>query len=255
MPDSGTRLQLDVWSQEGTLVVRPRGELELASYPLLRDCLLKCMAEQPDAVLVELGELRVQSSALLSVFVTVWMRCATWTTIPLVLAATREPLRSMLLASGAQRFVATHMTLAQSWASVEDPPPRRRAEFGLGGSHPDGQRVRGFVRSQCEHWNLAQVRDDAVLVASALVDNAVTDGGFPGLLRMELLSTGLAISVRGAETTRRRPSTDPLDEGGSRGLAIVSRICLAWGRWPTADGGELAWGVLPLPGRRHSLTR
>lgn len=254
MPDNEL-LRLDVWEQRGALVVRPRGELDTFTYPLLRDSLLRCVADEPTAVLVELGDLRVRSPALLSVFVSVWLRCSTWTTVPLVLAATREPLRSMLRSSGVQRFVTTVPTLAQARESVDGPPQRRRVELRLGGSHADGPRVRDFVRSACERWHVEHVRDDAVLVTSALVDNAIDDGCGPRLLRLELRGSGLAVSVRGDEPASSRPSVGPFDQGGSRGLAIVAELCLAWGRWSTSDGGELAWAVLPLRGRDLATIR
>jgi anti-anti-sigma factor len=235
------RLQLDVWPQRGALVVRPRGELNLSSCSRLRDCLLKCMAEQPRAVLVELGDLRVRAPALLSVFASVWMRCATWTGVPLVLAATREPLRSMLMRSGVARFVATHPTLAQAWASVDEQPRRRRAEFSLSVSRASARRARTLVRGLCERWHLKSLIEDAVLVASELVDNAITQGCSALRLRVELRRTGLAVSVRSPEPTSRR---------FSRGLAIVAGVCLAWGQTPTADGGEITWAVLRLPDGR-----
>lgn len=250
MPDHA-QLQLDVWPQRGALVVRPRGELSLESYAPLRDCLLKCMAEQPAAVLVELGQLRVQSPALLSVFVSVWMRCSAWTNVPLVLAATREPVRSMLARSAVPRFIATCPTLAQAWLSVERPPPRRRPQFSVSPSPAGGRRAREFVRNVCYRWHLERLCDDAILVAAALVDNAIEDGCLPRRLNVELRSTGLAIAVRGSEPSRRDPSTGPFDHEGSRGLAIVARICSVWGRWPTTDGGEVTWAVLSLRGDRR----
>ena len=245
------QLQLDVWPQRGALVVRPRGQLDLETYARLRDCLLKCMTDQPAAVLVELGQLRVRSPALLSVFVSVWMRCSAWTTVPLVLAATREPVRSMLARRAVPRFIATSPTLAQAWLSVERPPPRRRAQFTVSPSPAGGRRAREFVRNVCSRWQLQWLCDDAILVAAALLDNAIEDGCLPHRLNVELRATGLAIVVRGSEPARRGPSIGPFDREGSRGLAIVARICSAWGRWPTTDGGEITWAVLSLRGDRH----
>lgn len=245
MPEHA-QLQLDVWPQRGGLVVRPCGELNLETYAALRDCLLKCMAGQPAAVLVELGQLRVRSPALLSVFVSVWMQSSAWTTVPLVLAATREPVRTMLVRSAVPRFIATCSTLAQAWASVEQPPPRRRAQFSVSPSPAGGRRAREFVRNVCFRWQLQHLCEDTTLVAAALVDNAIEDGCQPNRINVELRSTGLALAVRGSEPSRRRPSAGPFDQEGSRGLAILARICSAWGRWPTTDGGEVTWAVLSL---------
>lgn len=246
------RLDVDVWPQSGALVVRPCGELAVATYAHLRDCLLKAIADQPSAVIVELGELRVRSPALLSVFASVWMRSSTWTDVPLVLAATSEPMRSMLLRSGVQRFVAVHATTAQAWASVADPPPRRRAELSFGASSAGGRRARQFVRELCDRWRLQAMSGDVELVVSALVDNATIAGGSALVVRVEQRQGALALAVRGEEPMSRRPSRGVDDPGGSLGLAMVERLCVAWGCAPTT-GGELTWAVLPLPGDRQGV--
>lgn len=246
------RLDVNVWPQSGALVVRPRGELVVATYAQLRDCLLKAIADQPLAVIVELGELRVRSPALLSVFASVWMRSSTWTDVPLVLAATSEPVRSMLLRSGVQRFVAVHSTTAQAWASVAEPPPRRRAELSLGTSGAGSRRARQFVRELCDRWRLDAISGDAELVVSALVDNATIAGGSALVLRIEQRRGALAVAVRGEVPTSRRPCRGLDDLDGSFGLTMVDRLCVAWGRAPTT-GGELTWAVLPLGGDQQAV--
>jgi hypothetical protein len=172
---SGDHLRINVWAQGGTLVVRPDGVLDLSSYAELRDCLLKCVAEQPRAVLVELGGLRVESITSLSVFAAVWMRTASWPAVPLLLAAAREPVRSMLRRSAVPQFVATHDTLAQAWASIDRAPPRQRVEFMVPSSPYSGRQVRRRIRDVCIRWRLGSMCDDLMLVAGALADNAVGD--------------------------------------------------------------------------------
>jgi hypothetical protein len=248
MPDDD--LRADVWADDGVLVVRPNGLLTVGNYALLRDCLLKCVAEQPRAVLVELGDLLVASPSLLSVFAAVWMRTASWPAVPLVLAASREPLRSTLRQSAVPRFVATHDTLAAARESIDRPPPRRRLEYSTPATPCCGRRVRRFVRDVCARWHLEPLREDLMLVANALTDNAVTEGEQQLSVRVELRADQLSVAVRSADPRVRRPSRGPLDPVGSRGLAIVAAVCSAWGHAPTADGGKLTWGVLRVP--RHS---
>lgn len=241
------KLSLHVWAQGGALVVRPEGLLDLSSYASLRDCLLKCLAEQPRAVLVELGGLRVESIALLSVFASVWMRTASWPAVPLRLAATREPIRSMLRHSAIARFVGTHDTLAQAWASIDCRPPRQRVMLTVVSSPHCGRRVRRFAREMCLRWGLESMCDDLTLVAGALADDAVT-GDELLTVRLELREDRLTVAVRSSDPTVREPSRGPLDSSGSRGLAIVAAIASAWGHSPTADGGKITWGVLRVPG-------
>lgn len=244
---SGDQLSVHVWAQGGALVARPNGLLDLSSYAGLRDCLLKCMAEQPRAVLVELGGLRMESSSLLSVFASVRMRTAAWPAVPLLLAATREPVRSMLRRTAVPRFVATHDTLAEAWASIDRPPPRQWARFTISSSYFCGRRVRRLVRDMCIRWGLESMCEDLMLVASALAENAISDIGELLVVRLELRGNGLSVAVRCADPRVRQPSRGPLDSVGSRGLAIVAAVCSAWGHSPTADGGKITWGVLRLP--------
>lgn len=241
------QLHIRAWAQGGALVIRLEGLLDLSSYASVRDCLLKCVAEQPRAVLVELGDLRVESVTLLSVFASVWMRTASWPAVPLRLAATREPIRSMLRSTAVVRFVGTHDTLAQAWASIDRPPPRQRAELTIPSSPACGRKVRRFVRDMCLRWGLGSMCDDLTLVAGALVDDAVTDDEWLGV-RLELREDKLTVAVRCADPAVRQPSRGPLDSIGSRGLAIVAAIASAWGHAPTADGGKITWGVLRIPG-------
>jgi len=248
MPDQ-PRLRLGSWSLQGVVVVRPDGQLDLSTYAQLRDGLLKVMADEPRAVLVELSKLRVRSSALLSVFVAVWMRCSTWTNVPLVLVAIGEPLLSALRAQGVPRFVTTCQTMAEAWNTIGTTTLRRRADLGLTGAPISGRRARVFLRDTCRRWEMSTLGEDAILVGCALVDHAIEDECGPHLLRMELRPSGLAISVRSGSRSWRNPSTGPSDPDGSRSLAIVAGLSVAWGRWPARDGGEVTWAVLSLPGR------
>jgi STAS domain len=247
----GNHLRVNVWAQGGALIVRPDGVLDMSSYAELRDCLLKCVAEQPRAVLVELGGLRVESVTLLSVFAAVWMRTASWPAVPLLLAATREPVRSMLRRSAVPRFVSTHDTLAQAWASIDRPRLRQRVEFTISSSPYCGRRVRRRVRDVCILWGLRSMCDDVMLVAGALVDNAVSDDELA--VRLELREDRLTVAVRCADPRVRQPSRGPLDSGGSRGLAIVAAVCSVWGHAPTAGGGKVIWGVLRVPGYHRPI--
>jgi hypothetical protein len=249
------QLSIHIWAQGGALVVRPAGLLGLSSYAELRDCLLKCVAEQPRAVLVELGDLQVESATSLSVFAAVLMRTASWPAVPLLLAATREPIRSILRHSAVSRFVATHDTLAEACASIDRPPPRQRAELTVQSSPYGGRRVRRFAQEVCTWWGLGSMCDEVMLVAGALADNAIAgdaiaDGAVADdevAVRLELRADQLSVAVRCVDPRVRQPSRGPLDSVGSRGLAIVAAVCSAWGQAPTVAGGKITWGVLNVP--------
>src|SRR5579884_2658930 len=64
-------LLLETHFRGGTLVVRPVGELTPKTYEQLRDYLLKCAAEEPGAIVVDLACMRTTIASLLTVFPTV----------------------------------------------------------------------------------------------------------------------------------------------------------------------------------------
>jgi anti-anti-sigma regulatory factor len=64
-------LMIEVQTIGEALVVSPAGLLEVATAPQLRDQLLKCMADQPGAVIVKLQNLVLAKAYTLSVFTSV----------------------------------------------------------------------------------------------------------------------------------------------------------------------------------------
>ncbi|XVQ13848.1 ATP-binding protein [Spirillospora sp. CA-255316] len=119
-------------------------------------------------------------------------------------------------------------------------------------------RGRSLIRRQLDHWNLAHVRDDAELIGSELLTNAiealraldVSRLGGPGslpatvVLGLKLLPQSLFIEVgdsAAAAPTVRAP--DELSEGG-RGLLIVACLARSWGSRPSANGGKIVWAEI-----------
>lgn len=93
--------------------------------------------------------------------------------------------------------------------------------------------------------------DDAVLIASELVTNAVAHSrsGRPGgtlLLAVETTAdqADVRVQVRDAGSTGT-PGTPAAPDGEhGRGLAIVAAIASLWGSQPTATGGRTTWAQI-----------
>jgi hypothetical protein len=106
----------------------------------------------------------------LAVFPTVWMALEKWPGIPLILACGRDLVASMLWSSAVPRFVVTHATVADAVAASGSPPPTMP-----GGPRVDrrGQRGPTHPGVACRHSTPVELddADDAVLVASELVEN------------------------------------------------------------------------------------
>ncbi|MER5740101.1 ATP-binding protein [Streptomyces sp. NPDC002262] len=114
--------------------------------------------------------------------------------------------------------------------------------------------ARRTLRTQLAVWHLEPLIDDAQVVVSELVTNAVRHGN--GIIRMGLQlialddgSEHLLLEVhdqgRGLDPERlRQHAPCGLAEGG-RGLELVSHIAAAWGDAPAADG-HTTWVCLAL---------
>lgn len=237
-------LTLDVDTEAGSAVVRPAGRLDLSTYAQFRDGLLKCALAEPVAVVVVLDDdFEVATPAVMSVFTTVWMRVSEWPGVPVMLVGKGARHRQLLVEGGAGRFVRHYPSVREALAHAHGRPDRRRDETWLPASPVSALMARRFVRETCERWDLREVLDDALLVVTELVENAVDHAHSAPHLRLELRDRALAIAVRDDEATppeRREPGTRP----GGRGIALVEELSRVWGHTPWPGGGKVVWAVL-----------
>lgn len=117
--------------------------------------------------------------------------------------------------------------------------------------------ARDFTRATLRGWGLAAVSDDAELVVSELVTNALRHGlpgaGAPvaadggpviGLwLMIQAPHLICMVSDPSRELPRRR-SSGPLDATG-RGLCVIESCSSRWGWSPLDAGGKVVWALLP----------
>lgn len=85
--------------------------------------------------------------------------------------------------------------------------------------------------------------DDALLIASELVGNAVRHSARQLSIELTLLDGVLEIAVDDGSGVLPEPrDLDPYAESG-RGLAIIDALCIAWGTQTHADGKRV-WARL-----------
>ncbi|HEX6346071.1 ATP-binding protein [Umezawaea sp.] len=239
-------ITLGLSSEEGATVVRATGRLDLSSYAQFRDGLLKCAVTEPTAIIVHLLDgFDASGTAELSVFATVWMRVSEWPGVPVMVVAD-DVLRTTLELNGIARFVPQYPTVRLALDAVGAPRARRRHEVQLPFSTATPRLARGFVRDTCERWGLLGILDDAVLVTSELVENAVRHAKAAPSLRLELRPGQFAIAVRDDHPSPPRPRPLTSDRPGGRGLPLVAALSKTWGVSPTPRGGKVVWAVLPL---------
>ncbi|MFC4913622.1 ATP-binding SpoIIE family protein phosphatase [Actinomadura gamaensis] len=112
------------------------------------------------------------------------------------------------------------------------------------------RRARGLVRDRLERWNLPELADPTVLMASELVTNAIRHAGGRVTLRL-VREGGLLCEVQDSSDGRPRvqgaidPGDTALAETG-RGLHVVGRLARRWGVRRTATG-KAVWCEQALP--------
>ena len=109
--------------------------------------------------------------------------------------------------------------------------------------------ARRFVRDTLLSWGVTgeadgndELLDDAMLLTSELVTNAILYGHGPLELRAHTEGSALRIEVRDQE-----PASPPvlrsdadLTEIGGRGLQLVDTLADRWG-WSAEDAGKVVW--------------
>jgi len=223
--------------------------------PLWREtsiALRKCLAQHPDALIVDLSELDDVAA----------QSAPTWVTALGTAAAMHPPVRMALCVSpelvladrlqrmGARRFLPVYAKVRQARVAVESRLPLTdRLPLSLGAEPESPGLARDLVGSACHAWGLPNLLYPARLVVSELVTNAVEHAGADITVVVSRRGTGLHLAVADGDPRLPRLRTpaapqpgQPLDESG-RGLRIVHATATVWGAMPTADG-KVVWATI-----------
>ena len=121
-----------------------------------------------------------------------------------------------------------------------------RAENRLEAGPEAAARARTFLRGTHCHEHAAHVLDDALLLVSEAVANAVRYGAPPIVVAGDCdVRRGLRVRVRdGSPCPPVRRTAGPLDEGG-RGVHLIDLLSAEWGVDEVPEGGKDLWFVLP----------
>lgn len=106
------------------------------------------------------------------------------------------------------------------------------------------RRARKMIGDQLWAWGLGRLIEDAELITSELVTNALRHGRHPLELRLTALPDRVRITVldANADAVPERVGDRGLLEGG-RGLALVEQLCIDWGHDVVPDGKQV-WAEL-----------
>jgi anti-anti-sigma regulatory factor len=244
-----TPLHCDRTQDGARAVVTVRGSLDGVNAARLRTTLLKALADQPAALLVDVAGMTVADKASTAVFSAVARQAAMWPAVPVLLCAPSEPVAHLLARRGALA-VPRFASLAEAAASLDDArlvQPRVSDELlPIDGA---ARHARNLATEACARWDLPDLIWPASLVVNELVSNVVQHARTMMTVRFTLGGRYLHISVRdGSSALPQVPDPPTAAPEGGRGLLIVQELAAHWGSLPT-DGGKVVWATLPVPGR------
>ena len=224
-------------------VVRVSGTLDAAVAPELRDGVLKVATDAPERLIVDIGDLDVPDPASLTVFTVIALRMGDWPGIPFLLVTPRPDHLAALTARSVTRFVPVHSDIAAAERAHER-PRRRRADRQLAASPQASALARDFVEDVCAHWDVPRYLDDALLIATELVENVIRHTASPPRLSLELRHDRFAVAVadddpRPAVLLERLSVLEP-----GLGLRMVARTARIWGCSRSWRSGKVVWALL-----------
>ncbi|MFE0458512.1 SpoIIE family protein phosphatase [Kitasatospora sp. NPDC058965] len=123
--------------------------------------------------------------------------------------------------------------------------PDRIATLALTGDRALVGRARRFVRHTLDGWGLATLVDQAELLTSELVTNALVHAGAPTQLRL-FRNQALTVEVSDVDGHAPRLRRALEDDEGGRGMHLVNEMAHRWGSRATPRG-KLVWFELELP--------
>jgi anti-sigma regulatory factor (Ser/Thr protein kinase) len=107
--------------------------------------------------------------------------------------------------------------------------------------------ARQFTREVLDQWSVPDLIDDAVLVVSELVANAVVHARSACELRISVDPLALRVEVVDESGGMPDPLPPSSTRNSGRGLHLIDALAAAWGVQPEADGGKIVWAELRRP--------
>src|SRR5262245_17407362 len=241
LSNGGFRVQIEL--AHPVAVVRASGVLDAYTAADLRTALLECVVDQPDGVVLDVGDLAVTDDVALTVLASVARQSELWPGTRFALAAPSSEVKESVNRLGLERYVTICPDQHSAVSTLtQGPAPASRRDFITPDRHAPGA-ARAAVDEFCtEHGVVGG--DAAQLVASELVTNAVVHAGTPIELTLRLVPGLLHIAVRdGGDGQVKIP--DIVDESSisGRGLLLVDAMATAWGS-VIPERGKVVWATV-----------
>jgi anti-sigma regulatory factor (Ser/Thr protein kinase) len=229
-----------------------RGQWDRPLWQAASTALRKCLAEHPEAIIVDLSALTDQAGASAPTWVAA-QRTAAAMEPPVQVALcvpAHLPLADRMQRLGARRFLPVYARVRQARVAIAGRLPLTERVVTTLAPEPEAPSLaRNLISDACLSWGLTKLLHPARLIMSELVTNAVEHARTPSTVLVTRRGAGLHLSVSDEVPTMprliplSRPRRgQPLDERG-RGLRTVDLTATIWGARPTRTG-KVVWAAL-----------
>ena len=227
-------------------VLAVSGELSQRSGGMVSRAVSKALADS-GRVLVDVSGLRVSWPPAVQVFPSVLAGMGGWPGVRLVLFGADARLARLLADLRVSTTVPVAPDESIAYRLLERRPRAVARYLDLAPPRSSMRRARSFVRAACTDWQLEEICDEAVIVASELVTNAVLHTGPACRLRLRYNALGLTVAVRDdrPDLLPRPPPVDPEPPSRLCGLFVVATLSREWGVIP-GRYDKTVWALLPV---------
>jgi hypothetical protein len=228
----------------GALVVDIDGELNHSTAPIVRATLVRCFAECPPAIVVDLTRAQADQRSALTVFPAAQRHSPQAAYVALMLCAPGGPLIGRLSAAELGRYLMVYSSCAAALASVgAGPVGREQRQLRLPPTADAPAAARYFIADTCRCWDLTHLLPSAELVGSALVSNGVRHAGTDLDLMLSRRGRYLHLGVRDTHPDLPRITAGGPDQGGGLGLRTVEAHASSWGT-SVSGSSKIVWANL-----------
>lgn len=243
------QVMVDVEYRDRAAVARVTGTLTVQTATALRAGLMKCLADCPDALIVDVAALTADSGVPLTVLRVVQRQAQGWPAIPMVLCRPDAALARQLVRAGPDAYPSIYPSVEDAIAALDRIAQVRPAiHLDLPATTDSCAWARDVVVQACRDWDLDRVADDAEAIVCELVANAVLHARPPLHLFLAVRGPRLHLAVHdGSETLPQAfgGAPPPPTVAHGRGLMLIDAIATAWGTMRTTEG-KVVWATLRL---------
>ncbi|MEV4416017.1 ATP-binding protein [Catellatospora sp. NPDC049609] len=228
---SMSMLVCHVRRQQPFAVIAMAGTLDKDTLIQAGVTLSDCLAEQPEAVVLDLGDTRCGDERLPAWLHRAAVGSARWPGAPIIVAAPPCPIPID------HDGIVVYDTLAEAEKAAEALPVNPRRAVTLPPTPASCARARDLAQRACTAFGLPRLGQLTQLLASELTANAVTHARTEMELTLRRSGESVIVAVRDGDP---RLPHEPGPEDRGAGVELVSAMATDWGSLLTS-GGKVVW--------------